>query len=57
MLYHQNSHDEILNVKDNFEQKKLTLLYIYSKLYFEATPDLTGIHIYVYENTLLLFDK
>jgi len=38
---HQNSHDEILNAKDNIDQKKLRVLLIFLKLYFEAASDLT----------------
>ena len=47
MVYHQISHDETLNVKDDIKQKKLTILFILSKLYFGATSDLTGTYIYM----------
>ncbi len=50
MLWHQNSHDATLNVKDKKNKKKLRDLFIRSKLYFEAASDLTGIYIYVCEN-------
>jgi hypothetical protein len=49
-LWHQNSHDETLNAKDKKNKKKLRNLFIYSKLYFEAASDLTGIYIYVCKN-------
>ena len=55
ILWHQNSHDKALNAKDKKNKKKLRNLFIYTKLYFEAASDLTEIHIYVYENILLLF--
>ena len=47
MWCHQNSYDETLNVEDNINKKKMTILYIRSKLYFAATPDLTGMNIYI----------
>ena len=50
ILCHQISHDETLNVKDDIKQKKLTTLFIPSKLYFEATSDLTGTYIYMRKN-------
>ena len=50
MLWHQNSHDETLNAKDKKNKKKLRNLFIYSKLYFEAVSDLTGMYIYVCKN-------
>ena len=50
MLWHQNSHDATLNVKDKKNKKKLWDLFIRSKLYFGATSDLTGIYIYVCKN-------
>jgi len=49
-LWHQNSHDETLNAKDKKNKKKLRNLFIYSKLYFEAASDLTGMYIYVCKN-------
>ena len=50
MLWHQNSHDESLNVRDKKNKKKSRNLFIYSKLYFEAASDLTGMYIYVCKN-------
>ena len=45
-LCHQNSHDETLNVKDDFKIKKFDdFLFIQN-----FTSDLTGTYIYVYEN-------
>lgn len=55
VLWHQNSHDATLNAGDKKNKKKLRDLFVRSKLYFEATPDLTGIYIYVCENFKLLF--
>lgn len=39
-LWHQNSHDKILNAKYNINQKKSRVLFIFLRLYFEAATDL-----------------
>jgi hypothetical protein len=58
-LCHQNSYDETLSVRNNIEEKKLTILYIHSRLYFEAASDFTGIYIYACKNfascTIIIF--
>jgi hypothetical protein len=50
MLWHENSHDETLNVEDKKKIKKLRNLFIRSKLYFGAASDLARMYIYVCEN-------